>query len=122
MQTTAVVSNSMAYVSNVHLRVLLGVHHSRNGDTEVGDRAPEVYMIIVRKPSCKQVPSSRPRSRGHSITQGQTIILFSSFSSASLMADLGLGGREVRRETRGGFRTYGLSRHSPQPCWSGSWR
>lgn len=27
---------------NVHLRVLLGVHHSSDGDTKVGDRAPEV--------------------------------------------------------------------------------
>lgn len=27
---------------SVHLRVLLGVHHGSDGDTEVGDRAPEV--------------------------------------------------------------------------------
>lgn len=27
---------------SVHFRVLLGVHHSSDGDTEVGDRAPEV--------------------------------------------------------------------------------
>lgn len=27
---------------SVHFRVLLGVHHSSDGDTKVGDRAPEV--------------------------------------------------------------------------------
>lgn len=27
---------------SVHLRVLLGVHHGSDGDTEVGDWAPEV--------------------------------------------------------------------------------
>lgn len=27
---------------NVHFGILLGVHHGRNGDTEVGDGAPEV--------------------------------------------------------------------------------
>lgn len=27
---------------NVHLSVLLGIHHSSDGDTEVGDGAPEV--------------------------------------------------------------------------------
>lgn len=32
---------------NVHLRVLLGVHHSRNGNTEVGDWAPEVYNTAI---------------------------------------------------------------------------
>jgi hypothetical protein len=29
-------------VLDVHFGVLLGVHHGRNGDTEVGDGAPEV--------------------------------------------------------------------------------
>jgi hypothetical protein len=90
MQTTAVVSNCMAYVSNVHLRVLLGVHHSRNGDTEVGDRAPEVYMIIVRKTVLQASPKLKTKKKRTFHHAGQTIILSSFFPSASLMADLGL--------------------------------
>jgi hypothetical protein len=27
---------------DVHFRVLLRIHHRRNGDTEVGDGAPEI--------------------------------------------------------------------------------
>lgn len=56
-------------VLNVHLRVLLGVHHSRNGDTEVGDRAPEVCAIMVSIPSYKQIPSSSRLREDHSIPQ-----------------------------------------------------
>lgn len=32
---------------NVHLRVLLCVHHSCNGNTEVGDGAPEVCTMAL---------------------------------------------------------------------------
>ena len=29
---------------DIHFRILLGVHHSRNRDTKVGDGAPEVCI------------------------------------------------------------------------------
>ena len=45
---------------NIHLGVFLGVHDGRNGDTEVGGRAPEVCIVEAMVSQCSRNPSSPP--------------------------------------------------------------
>lgn len=43
-------------VLDLHFGVLLGVHHGRNGDTEVGDGAPEVCRkALSANPAIKHI-------------------------------------------------------------------
>lgn len=39
---------------HIHFRVLLRVHNSRDGDTEVGGRAPEICTMIMSAPWIRQ--------------------------------------------------------------------
>lgn len=109
-------------VSNVHLRILLCVHHSRNGNTKVGDRAPEVWdtTLSAIHPAIKT--RSRISSNWDIQSQTTSSLFIPHFICWVLLVEADLSVREAARETRGGFSTYGLSRHSPAPCWSGSWR
>lgn len=45
---------------DVHLGVFLGVHDGRNGDTEVGGRAPEVCIVEAMVSQCSRSISSPP--------------------------------------------------------------
>lgn len=109
---------------DVHFGVLLGVHHGRDGDTEVGDRAPEVcsealsaYQLVLNilnshSETCSSIP-----------IQINLIPLFlfilCPMGNSFAQADLGPGSAAGNSGT-GSICTYELSRHSPAPCWSGS--
>jgi hypothetical protein len=110
---------------NVHFGVLLGVHHGRDGDTEVGDRAPEVcsealsafqlVLYILNSQLFRDVflhPNSfRPHPLFH--------VILCPMNNSFAQADLGPGSAAGNLGI-GSICTYELSRHSPAPCWSGS--
>jgi hypothetical protein len=66
-------------VLDVHFGVLLGVHHGRNGDTEVGDGAPEVCEeALSANPVIKHIstPISHYFLPSHFIVQPPELLLF----------------------------------------------
>jgi len=48
------------HLLDVHLGVFLGVHDGRNGDTEVGGRAPEVCIVEAMVSQCALTTPSLP--------------------------------------------------------------
>ena len=98
---------------DVHLGVFLGVHDGRNGDTEVGGRAPEVYTIELMSASIREPSLSVPAIEHLRIgpTHDPSILRAPLIHQRLLFPP-----RPYR------VKTNGLSRSSPRPGWPGFWR
>lgn len=106
---------------NLHLSVLLCIHHSGDRDTEVGDGAPEVYKTPLTVSSLRDSVTTQCCANDmidqRSFVLSWSLVMLILLSSHSPLADLGAGSFGKLE-----VDTYGLSRHSRAPHWSGSWR
>jgi hypothetical protein len=97
---------------DVHLGVFLGVHDGRNGNTEVGGRAPEVCIVEAMVSQCSR-SISPPPNHWYSFSSTPNITSMRSRNAPPLATGIPSHSRVT---------TNGLSRSSPRPGWPGFWR